>query len=53
MEGISQLMETVDDKWELACSEWQTQIMFTDGIEAINEMSREIALFFPNVDFLR
>jgi hypothetical protein len=34
MKDINQLMDTVDAKWELAYTEWHTQIMSTDEIEA-------------------
>jgi hypothetical protein len=34
-------MDTVDVKWELAYTEWQTQIVSTDEIEAIDEIFRK------------
>ena len=41
MKDINQLMDTVDAKWELAYTEWQTQIISTDEIEAIVEIFRK------------
>jgi hypothetical protein len=41
MKDINQLMDTVDAKWELAHTEWQTQIVSTDEIEAIDEIFRK------------
>jgi hypothetical protein len=41
MKDINQLMDTVDAKWELAYTEWQTQIVSTDEIKAINEIFRK------------
>ncbi len=41
MKDINQLMDTVDAKWEVAYTEWQTQIVSTDEIEAINEIFRK------------
>ncbi len=41
MKDINQMMDTADAKWELAYTEWQTQIIFTDEIEAIDEIFRK------------
>jgi hypothetical protein len=41
MKDINPLMDTVDAKWELAYTEWQTQIVFTDQIESIDEIFRK------------
>ncbi len=44
MKDINQLMDTVHAKWELAYTEWQTQIMSIKEIEAINENFNENSL---------
>ena len=50
MKDINQLMDTVDAKWELAYTEWQTQIMSTDEIEAIDEIFRKQLSTFREIN---